>query len=99
MYASASAWAVVPSSEDVYGWLGLHQTSVLMPSPVSPSASTEDGKSSALPTDAIFGLKPCCVACFQKLVKSGGIGTPVMISTPALLNWAICAEKSSVPSG
>ena len=50
----------------------------------------------ALPIDATFGLKPCCDAWFQKVVKSGGIITPVMISQFDFLNAAICAEKSSV---
>jgi hypothetical protein len=34
----------------------------------------------ALPTEATLGLKPCCSACFQNVVKSGGRTTPVMIS-------------------
>ncbi len=46
--------------------------------------------------DATFGLKPCCAAWVQNVVKSGGMGTPVKISTPAVLNAPIWAEKSSV---
>ena len=53
---------------------------------------------SALPTEAIFGLKPCCSACSQKVVKSGGIGTPVTISALAALNWLNWVVKSIVPS-
>ena len=49
-------------------------------SPGLPSASTDCGKSIALPIEATFGVKPCCLAWFQKVVKSGGIITPVMIS-------------------
>jgi hypothetical protein len=63
-----------------------------MPSPSGPSASTERGNKSALPTVAIFGRKPCCAACFQNVVQSGGSGTPVTISTFAFLNVEICAE-------
>ena len=33
-----------------------------------------------MPIEAIFGVKPCCLAWVQKVVKSGGIITPVMIS-------------------
>jgi hypothetical protein len=43
-----------------------------------------------------LGVKPCCLAWFQKVVKSGGIGTPVTISTLPCLKAFICAEKSSV---
>ena len=42
----------------------------------------------------IFGLKPCCAACDQKVAKSGGIMLPVTISAPALLKAEICAVKS-----
>ena len=42
----------------------------------------------------IFGLRPCCAACDQKVAKSGGIITPVTISTLAFLNAAIWALKS-----
>jgi hypothetical protein len=49
----------------------------------------------ALPIEAIFGLKPCCSAWFQKVVKSGGSTTPVRISASAFLKAVICAEKSS----
>ena len=52
----------------------------------------EDGKSSALPIVAIFGLKPCCFACFQKVVKSGGSGTPMRISSLFFLKAEICEE-------
>jgi hypothetical protein len=84
-------------SEDLNGCWGLHQTSVDMPSPMSPRASTDAGNSRALPTEAILGWKPCWEACFQKVVQSGGMGTPVTISALAALNLAIWEEKSSVP--
>jgi len=45
--------------------------------------------------DAIFGLKPCWAACFQNVVQSGGIGTPVTTSTCSFLKAEIWAEKSS----
>ena len=44
------------------------------------------------------GFRPCWDACFQKLVKSGGIMTPLTMLTLALLNLLICGVKSSVPS-
>ena len=62
---------------------------------MAPSASTERGNRSALPTVTAFGLSPCCRAWVQKLVKSGGISTPVTTSTLAFLNALICGEKSS----
>ena len=34
-------------------------------------------------------------ACFQNVVQSGGMGTPVTISTFSRLNVEIWAEKSS----
>ena len=63
--------------------------------PFLPSASTATGNSNALPTEAILGLKPCCKAWFQKVVKSGGIITPVTMSALAFLKAAICAVKLS----
>ena len=33
-----------------------------------------------MPTEATFGLKPCWLAWFQNVVKSGGSTTPVTIS-------------------
>src|SRR6202011_1081201 len=97
--AEARSAALSPVSEDLNGCRGVHHTSVDMPSPRSPRASTERGNRSALPTEAILGLKPCWAACFQKVVQSGGIGTPVTISTFSRLNVEIWAEKSSVKFG
>ena len=51
---------------------------------LAQSASSATGNNSALPTEAIFGLKPFWLAWFQKVVKSGGITTPVTISAWAL---------------
>src|SRR5207248_11140451 len=81
VYSAANAAAVAPVSDDLNGCCGVHHTSVDMPSPRLPSASTERGNSSALPIDATLGRKTCCAACFQNVVQSGGIGTPVTIST------------------
>ena len=86
----------MPFSDDLNGWLGDHQTSDDRLLPSLPSASTATGNRIALPIEAAFGLKPCCSACFQNVVKSGGSTTPVMISALASLNAAICAEKLSV---
>ena len=44
--------------------------------------------------DAALGFMPWASACFQKVVKSGGIGTPVRISTPADWKAEIWLEKS-----
>ena len=56
--------------------------------PSLPSASTATGNRIALPMEATFGLKPCCSACFQNVVKSGGSTTPVTISQLADLERA-----------
>src|SRR4029453_10678951 len=95
VYSAAKADAVAPVSEDLKGCWGDHHTSVDMPSPRSPRASTDRGKRRAFPMLATFGRKPCCAACFQNVVQSGGMGTPVTISTFSRLNAEICAEKSS----
>ena len=76
------------------GWFGVHHTSVVRPLPRAPSELITDGNSSALPMVTIFGRKPCCAACDQKVAKSGGIMLPVTISAFAALNAAICEEKS-----
>ncbi len=86
----------MPVSDDLNGWFGDHHTSDDRLLPSSPSASTETGNRIALPTEATFGLKPCCIAWFQKVVKSGGSTTPVTISALAFLKAVICAEKLSV---
>ena len=39
----------------------------------------------ALPMVTTFGWNPCWRACFQKFMKSGGIGTPQTISTFSFL--------------
>ena len=75
----------MPLSDDLNGWLGDHHTSDDRLLPSLPSASTDTGNRIALPMDATFGLKPCCSACFQNVVKSGGSTTPVTISHFAAL--------------
>ncbi len=57
---------------------------------MEPIASSSAGKSSALPTVAASGLKPCWYDCFQKFTKSGGMKTPLRMSQPAALNLLIC---------
>ena len=86
----------MPLIDDLNGWFGVHHTSDDRLWPSRASASTEDGNRIALPTEAALGLKPCCSACFQKVVKSGGSTTPVMIWALAFLNAVICAAKLSV---
>ena len=83
-------------SEEAKGCEGDHHTSVERLWPPSPRAPTACGNRSALPTLAALGANPCCLACVQKVVKSGGIGTPVTISAPAWRKALIWAEKSSV---
>src|ERR671927_26488 len=46
-----------------------------MPAPFRPSASTDDGKRSALPTDATFGRKPCWSAFGQIAPTTLFVGT------------------------
>ena len=89
---SAADW---PVSEDWNGWVLDHQTSDERLWPASPSASTDCGKRMALATVRIFGLKPCCSAWLRKVVKSGGMTTPVTISAFAALKALIWALKSS----
>jgi hypothetical protein len=43
-----------------------------------------------------LGGEALLLGLVQKVVKSGGIGTPVTISTLPCLKALICAEKSSV---
>jgi hypothetical protein len=62
----------------------------------SPSVPPLAGTGSPWPTETILGLKPCWIAWFQKVVKSGGITTPVMISHLPALKALIWAVKSSV---
>ncbi len=85
-----------PVSDDLNGWFGDHHTSDDRLLPFLPKASTATGNRIALPIEAAFGFRPCCIAWFQNVVKSGGSTTPVMISQFAFLNAAICALKSSV---
>src|SRR5262249_34309938 len=55
VYSAANAAAVAPVRDDLNGCCGDHQTSVDIPSPSGPSASTERGKRRALPTVATLG--------------------------------------------
>src|SRR6266404_1882463 len=95
VYSDEKAAAVAPVRDGLNGCCGDHQTSVAIPSPRAPSASTERGKRSALPTVATLGRNPCWAACFQNVVQSGGMGTPVTMSTFSFLKVEIWAEKSS----
>src|ERR671915_1008976 len=70
-----------------------------MPAPFRPSAFAAAGKSMALPIDATRGRKPCCSACVQNVVKSGGRGTPVTICAPPERKREIWLEKSSLKFG
>src|SRR5947209_19263681 len=62
------------SSEDVAGRYGPHQESVAMLLTSGPSAAVSAGNSSTLATVASLGFQPCWLACFQKVLKSGGSG-------------------------
>ena len=64
-----------------------------------PSAWVSAGNSSTLATVAIFGLKPCCDACFQNVLKSGGSGQLLEdLAQFLFLNCEIIDVKSVVPS-
>ena len=89
-----SSFALWPVRPDLNGWFGVHQISVVRPLPRAPSESITEGNSSALPIVTIFGRKPCCAACDQKVAKSGGIMLPVTISAPTALKAEICEVKS-----
>ena len=54
---------------------------MVSPSAVGPMASMKAGNNRARPIDATLGRRSSSPACFQKVAKSGGVGTPVMIST------------------
>src|SRR5262249_36051018 len=86
---SASALALCPSSEDLYGTYGLHHASVATLLTSGPSATVSAGNSSTLATVASLGLKPCCEACFQNVLKSGGSGALLNTSQCLLLNLLI----------
>src|SRR5258708_36962077 len=88
----------MPSSDDLYGMYGPHQESVAMLFTSEPSAAQSAGNSSTFATVAIFGLKPCCDACFQKVLKSGGSGQLLNSSACLFLNVEIIEVKSVVPS-
>ena len=83
---SAELW---PVTDDLNGCEADHQTSDERLWPASPRVSTDCGKRIALATVAALGLKPCWRAWFQKVVKSGGMTTPVTISASAALKALI----------
>ena len=56
------------------------------------------GNSSTLATVASLGFQPCCEACFQNVLKSGGSGALLKISAFLFLNIVIIEVKSVVPS-
>src|SRR5215469_7280117 len=88
----------MPSSDDLCGMYGPHQESGAMLLTSEPSAAQSAGNSSTFATVAIFGLKPCCDACFQKVLKSGGSGQLLNTSQCLLLNVEIIEVKSAVMS-
>jgi hypothetical protein len=65
---------------------GPHHESVAMLLTSGPSAVVSAGKSSTFATVAIFGLNPCCDACVQNVLKSGGSGQLLKTSAFLLLN-------------
>src|ERR1700727_173692 len=93
--SAASCAEVWPVSDDLNGCEADQQTSDERVLPASPSVSTDCGKRIALATVTALGLRPCWRAWFEKVVKSGGITTPVTISAVAALNALTCAVKSS----
>ena len=75
-----------------------HESVAMLLTSAGPSATESAGNSSTLATVAIFGLKPCCDACFQNVLKSGGSGQLLNTSQSLLLNCEIIEVKSAVPS-
>ena len=63
-----------------------------------PSATVSAGNSRTLATVASLGFQPCWLACFQKVLKSGGIGQLLKYWAFAFLNFEIIEVKSVVPS-
>ena len=68
---------------------GPHHESVAMLLTSGPSALVSSGNSSTLATVASLGLQPCCEACFQNVLKSGGSGQLLKISPSLALNSLI----------
>src|SRR2546430_15654791 len=79
------------SSEDVAGRYGPHQESVAMLLTSGPSATRSAGNSSTLATVASLGFQPCWLACFQKMLKSGGSGQLLRDSQLWALDFVIIA--------
>ena len=77
---------------------GPHHESVAMLLTRRPSALVSSGNSSTLATVASLGFQPCCEACFQNVLKSGGSGQLLKISAFLFLNIVIIEVKSVVPS-
>jgi hypothetical protein len=77
---------------------GPHQESVAMLLTSGPSATVSAGNSSTLATVASLGFQPCWLACFQNVLKSGGIGQLLKYWASAFLNLEIIEVKSVVPS-
>ena len=96
MKPPATSADVSPVSDDLNGWLGDHQTSDDRLWPASPSASTDLREQHRLADRGDLRLETLLLGLVQKVVKSGGIITPVMISHSPDLKALICAEKSSV---
>src|SRR5205823_13578924 len=72
-----------------YWWNRVHQASVATLVARAPSDSVSAGKRRTLATVASFGVKPCWVACFHMVLKSGGIGALVKRVAPARLKFPI----------
>src|SRR6266702_3557534 len=97
-YPVASALADCPSSDEVYGMYGPHHESVATLLTSGPSATVSAGNSSTLATVASLGFQPCCDACFQKVLKSGGSGQLLNTSACLFLNSEIIEVKLLAPS-
>ena len=89
---------VIPSKEDVHGMPGVHHASVSRFSPSGPRPTTTLGNRMALAMQAIRGLYPMELDCFQNVAKSGGSGQPWMISAPEDLYLLMIVVKSVAPS-
>src|SRR5271169_63551 len=98
-YASQYSCAVCPVSGDLNGEWCDHHTSVDIPAPRSPRASTAVGNSTAFGGVTILGLKFCWAHCVQNVANCGGLKMPQTISALAFFRSEICAVKSSDSGG
>ncbi len=94
--AAPTSAELCPVKDDLNGWLGVHQTSEEQIAPGFAKRFDRLRKQQRLADGGDLRRETLLLAWFQKVVKSGGMTTPVMISHLPDLKALICAEKSSV---